>query len=68
MPWYNENFDSELEKELDERKLINDGKFLDVGTGPATQAIWLAKIGFKVTGSDSTEQEKYMLMKQVLIS
>ena len=29
MPWYNENFDFDLEKELDERKIINnnnDGK------------------------------------------
>jgi hypothetical protein len=31
MPWYNENFDSDLEKELDDRKIINDGKFLDLG-------------------------------------
>jgi hypothetical protein len=30
MPWYNENFDSDLEKELDERKITNDGKFLDL--------------------------------------
>ena len=55
MPWYNENFDSDLEKELDERKIINDGKFLDLGTGPATQAICLAKRGFKVIGSDLSE-------------
>ena len=55
MPWYNENFDSDLEKELDERKIINDGKFLDLGTGPATQAIWLAKRDFKVIGSDLSE-------------
>jgi 2-polyprenyl-3-methyl-5-hydroxy-6-metoxy-1,4-benzoquinol methylase len=55
MPWYNENFDSDLEKELDERKIIKDGKFLDLGTGPATQAIWLAKRGFKVIGSDLSE-------------
>jgi SAM-dependent methyltransferase len=55
MPWYNENFDSDLEKELDERRTINDGKFLDLGTGPATQAIWLAKRGFKVIGSDLSE-------------
>ena len=73
MPWYNENFDSDLEKELDERKIINDGKFLDLGTGPATQAIWLAKRGFKVIGSDLsqvrlTEQEKFMLMRKMLIS
>jgi cyclopropane fatty-acyl-phospholipid synthase-like methyltransferase len=63
MPWYNENFDSDLEKELDERKIINnnnnkddaDKKFLDLGTGPATQAIWLAKKDFKVIGSDLSE-------------
>ena len=58
MPWYNENFDFDLE-ELDERKIIdntNDRKtFLDLGTGPATQAIWLAKRGFKVIGSDLSE-------------
>jgi SAM-dependent methyltransferase len=56
MPWYNENFDSDLEKELDERKIINNHhKFLDLGTGPATQAIGLAKRGFNVTGSDLSE-------------
>jgi SAM-dependent methyltransferase len=56
MPWYNENFDSDLENELDERKIINNHhKFLDLGTGPATQAIWIAKRGFKVIGSDLSE-------------
>ena len=59
MPWYNENFDFDLEKELDERMIINNTndsiKFLDLGTGPATQAIWLAKRGFKVIGSDLSE-------------
>jgi 2-polyprenyl-3-methyl-5-hydroxy-6-metoxy-1,4-benzoquinol methylase len=60
MPWYNENFDLDLEKEIDERKIINnksdDSKtFLDLGTDPATQAIWLAKRGFKVIGSDLSE-------------
>jgi len=62
MPWYNENFDFDLEKELDERKIIiinnnsDDSKtFLDLGTGPATQAIWLVKRGFKVIGSDLSE-------------
>ena len=54
MPWYNENLDSDLEEELHRRKIIN-GKFLDLGTGPATQAIWLAKRGFNVTGSDLSE-------------
>ena len=51
MPWYNENFDFDLEKELNEGNIINNNndnskKFLDLGTGPATQAIWLAKKGF----------------------
>ena len=61
MPWYNENLDSDLEKELDERKVISnnnsDGseKFLDLGTCPATQAVWLAKRGFKVICSDLSE-------------
>jgi len=56
MPWYNERFDSDLERELDQRKIIANGKkFLDLGTGPATQAIWLVKRGFSVIGSDLSE-------------
>ena len=55
MPWYNESLDSDLEKELAERKVITDGKFLDLGTGPATQAMWLAERGFNVIGSDLSE-------------
>jgi SAM-dependent methyltransferase len=57
MPWYNENFDSDLQMELDERKIIGNNyyKFLNLGTGPATQAIWLVKKGFNVTGSDLSE-------------
>ena len=56
IPWYNERFDSDLERELDQRKIIANGKkFLDLGTGPATQAIWLAKRGFNVIGSDLAE-------------
>jgi SAM-dependent methyltransferase len=54
MPWYNENLDYDLEEELHCRKVTN-GKFLDLGTGPATQAIWLSKLGFKVIGSDLSE-------------
>ena len=54
MPWYNENLDSDLEEELDHREITNC-KFLDLGTGPATQAIWLTKRGFNVTGSDLSE-------------
>jgi ubiquinone/menaquinone biosynthesis C-methylase UbiE len=51
MPWYNENLDIDLEAELEKRK-INQGKFLDLGTGPGTQAIKLYEKGFHVTASD----------------
>jgi methylase of polypeptide subunit release factors len=44
MSWYNENLDFDLEEELDRRK-ITSGKFLDLGTGPAIQAILIAKRG-----------------------
>ncbi|HET7391333.1 MAG TPA: class I SAM-dependent methyltransferase [Nitrososphaeraceae archaeon] len=37
------------------REMINDGKFLNLGTGPATQAICLAKRGFRVIGSDISQ-------------
>jgi SAM-dependent methyltransferase len=54
MPWYNENLDPDLEEELYRREITN-GKFLDLGTGPATQAVWLANCGFNITGSDLSE-------------
>jgi ubiquinone/menaquinone biosynthesis C-methylase UbiE len=54
MPWYNENLDTDLEEELERRK-ITKGRILDLGTGPATQAIQLSKRGLKVTGSDISE-------------
>jgi len=54
MPWYNEKLDADLENELKRRK-ITKGRFLDLGTGPGTQAIQLSKIGFDVTGTDLSE-------------
>jgi SAM-dependent methyltransferase len=54
MPWYNENLDYDLEEELNRRE-ISSGKFLDLGTGPATQAVLLGKRGFQVIGSDLSE-------------
>jgi ubiquinone/menaquinone biosynthesis C-methylase UbiE len=54
MPWYNEQLDSDLEEELERRK-ASRGRILDLGTGPATQAIQLAKRGLEVTGSDVSE-------------
>jgi ubiquinone/menaquinone biosynthesis C-methylase UbiE len=43
-----------LEEELERRK-ISKGRILDLGTGPATQAIQLANRGLEVTGSDVSE-------------
>ena len=54
MPWYNENLDFDLEEEIIQRKIVS-GKFLDLGTGPGTQAIQLSKLGFVVTASDLSE-------------
>ena len=51
MPWYEKNLDPDLEFEIKSRNLYS-GKFLDLGTGPGTQAIQLAKRGFNTTGSD----------------
>jgi len=54
MPWYNENLDADLEEEMERRK-ISHGKFLDLGTGPGTQAIKLRERGLSVTATDLSE-------------
>ena len=54
MPWYNENLDADLEEELEKRE-INQGRFLDLGTGPGTQAIKLHERGFNVTATDLSD-------------
>jgi len=51
MPWFTDKLDSDLEQELNKRH-VKTGKFLDLCTGPGTQAIELAKRGFTVTGTD----------------
>ena len=51
MPWYNANLDSDLENYIKSNHL-HGGKFLDLGTGPGTQAIQLEQLGFDVTGTD----------------
>jgi cyclopropane fatty-acyl-phospholipid synthase-like methyltransferase len=51
MPWFNPKLDRDIEKALENFK-IKRGSVLDIGTGPGTQAIELAKRGFKVTGVD----------------
>jgi 2-polyprenyl-3-methyl-5-hydroxy-6-metoxy-1,4-benzoquinol methylase len=51
MPWYCKELDPNLAAELKARG-ITQGTFLDIGTGPGTQAIALAQRGFTVTGTD----------------
>ena len=54
MPWYLPELDPDLKNSLIENHILS-GSFLDLGTGPGTQAIELSKIGFDVTGTDISE-------------
>ena len=54
MPWYLPELDPDLKATLNEYHILS-GSFLDVGTGPGTQAIGLSKLGFDVTGIDISE-------------
>lgn len=51
LPWYYPKLDEDLKTSIKKLGLRN-GVFLDLGTGPATQAIELAKLGFDVVGTD----------------
>lgn len=55
MPWYYADLDPDVEMALRTYKIQN-GKLLDLGTGPGTQAIALAKQGFEVTATDISRQ------------
>ena len=68
MLWYNKNLDFNLKEELDKRNIlanIHGYKFLDVGTGPGTQAIQLSSLGFDVTAIDISE---YAIEKAKILS
>jgi len=54
LPWYNKDLDADLREHLRTMN-ITKGRFLDLGTGPATQAIELSKLGFQVTATDISE-------------
>ena len=54
MPWYEKNLDHDLENELKSNN-YNVGNFLDLGTGPGTQALQLSKYNFEVTGTDISQ-------------
>jgi SAM-dependent methyltransferase len=51
LPWFTRSLDPDLKTELD-RLHIKKGRFLDLGTGIGIQAHGLARLGFKVIGSD----------------
>jgi 2-polyprenyl-3-methyl-5-hydroxy-6-metoxy-1,4-benzoquinol methylase len=51
LPWYYPDLDPDVKAALDEMKASN-GRLLDLGTGPGTQAVALARMGFTVTASD----------------
>ena len=54
LPWYNKDLDNDL-KEYLRTMNITKGRLLDLGTGPATQAIELSNLGFQVVATDISE-------------
>ncbi len=51
MPWYKPDLDLNFERNLADLKIVS-GLVLDIGSGPGTQALELAKRGFQVIGTD----------------
>lgn len=51
MPWFYPNLDDDLSQALEQLGL-DRGTALDLGTGPGTQAMQLARRGFTVTATD----------------
>lgn len=54
MPWFNPELDDDLRMALDDLG-VQDGRALDLGTGPGTQAIRLARRGLRVTATDISD-------------
>ncbi|MFQ5736304.1 MAG: class I SAM-dependent methyltransferase [Thermodesulfobacteriota bacterium] len=54
LPWFHRGLDHDLARALEELGL-KGGTALDLGTGPGTQAMALARRGFKVTATDLSE-------------
>ena len=51
LPWYTPDLDPDIERALTAHSTMGK-RILDLGTGPATQAMNLAKRGFEVLGTD----------------
>jgi len=54
MPWFSAGLDRDVREAIG-RLGLEGGRFLDLGAGPGTQAVELAKMGFDATGSDISE-------------
>ena len=54
MPWFLEKLDHDMLNEINS-KTLKEGRFLDLGTGPGTQAKQLSSLGFDVIGSDLSQ-------------
>ncbi|MFL6522684.1 MAG: class I SAM-dependent methyltransferase [Nitrososphaera sp.] len=52
LPWYNKGLDDDLREQLSSINMTRGKRFLDLGTGPATQATEISKLGFQVTATD----------------
>ncbi|HEX3033333.1 MAG TPA: class I SAM-dependent methyltransferase [Bacillota bacterium] len=67
MPWYYPELEQDL-REVFSRLANQGGTVLDLGTGPGTQAVGLAGMGFRVTASDiapsAVEQAKALAAQQ----
>lgn len=55
LPWFYPELDHDIAMALEDLG-IEGGKVLDLGCGPGTQAVELARMGFSVTASDIAEE------------
>jgi len=51
LPWFHAGLDPDIARSLN-KLALTEGLVLDLGCGPGTQAVALAKLGFTVTASD----------------
>ena len=55
-PWDNDEVPAELAAVVDGDDALPPGRALDIGCGTGTQAVHLARAGWKVTGIDAVEK------------
>src|SRR4030067_1064885 len=54
MPWFSPTLDPDVARALERYEILR-GRALDIGSGPGTQAVELARLGFEVTAVDVSE-------------